>query len=196
MAENFSPFLSAPGQCLSDGWPDSRGVEGWLGMFFGDSLWDWDVGIRLGFREFYRNWNGLCVFPYINGILHGFPALGSKETFHRIKAATDMIYPPLSRTSHSSLLIQTMRCWTAKIQNWWEIWRQKPCFTTAHHGSPRWRTSYSSWKRCARRPLDPVWNTADGWKYPLGNSHITMDDCGKIHHFSREKSLFPSGHFQ
>ena len=138
MAENFSPFLSAPGQCLSDGWPDSRGVEGWLGMFFGDSLWDWDVGIRLGFREFYRNWNGLCVFsPISMGFyIHGFPALGSKETFHRIKAATDMIYPPLSRTSHSSLLIQTMRCWTAKIQNWWEIWRQKPCFTTAHHGSP------------------------------------------------------------
>ena len=135
-------------------------------------------------------------FPYINGILHGFPALGSKETFHRIKAATDMIYPPLSRTSHSSLLIQTMRCWTAKIQNWWEIWRQKPCFTTAHHGSPRWRTSYSSWKRCARRPLDPVWNTADGWRCPLVNSHITMERSsifhGKSHYFhSEDRSCFP-----
>lgn len=81
-----------------------------------------------------------------------------------------------------SLLVKTRRCptsTTSKTQNWWEIWRQTPCFTMAHHGFPfilrgkssatpadscRWRTSCSSWKRCGRQLslwLDPY--TADDW---------------------------------
>ena len=75
-----------------------------------------------------------------------------------------------------------MRCptsTTSKTQNWWEIWRQTPCFTMAHHGFPfilrgkssatpadscRWRTSCRSWKRCGRQLslwFDPY--TADDW---------------------------------
>lgn len=75
-----------------------------------------------------------------------------------------------------------MRCptsTTSKTQNWWEIWRQSPCFTMAHHGFPfilrgkssatpadscRWRTSCRSWKRCGRQLslwFDPY--TADDW---------------------------------